>query len=195
MVIILIPPPHQIDFVSLRTRSPFRYFLTMLPFSLTILNVLSKVWLLFCTYPSSHKNVILEFFFVAKEIFWYVLYLSPHIVVIFIYSSWNLLNGLSTIWLLDTTKTLHSKLYEQHCTSILKDLMGRTVHSSPRWPQEKSRCARVRDPNCCCAQQCSKRSAASYRAMIWARTSELMCYWRRCGAISEIRVFGLCTVS
>ena len=96
MVIILIPPPHQIDFVSLRTRSPFRYFLTMLPFSLTVLNVLSKVWLLFCTYPSSHKNVILEFFFVAKEIFWYVLYLSPHIVVIFIYSLWNLLNGLST---------------------------------------------------------------------------------------------------
>ena len=94
MVIILIPPPHQIDFVSLRTRSPFRYFLTMLPFSLTILNVLSTIWL-FCLYPSSPKNGILDFFW-AKEIFWYVLYLSPHIVVIFIYSSWNLLNGLST---------------------------------------------------------------------------------------------------
>lgn len=90
MVIILIPPPHQIDFVSLRTRSPFRYFLTMLPFSLTILNVLSKIWLFFTL------KCYFRIFFVAKEIFWYVLYLSPHIVVIFIYSSWNLLNGLST---------------------------------------------------------------------------------------------------
>ena len=63
MVIILIPPPHQIDFVSLRTRSPFRYFLTMLPFSLTILNVLSKIWLFFTL------KCYFRIFFVAKEIF------------------------------------------------------------------------------------------------------------------------------
>ena len=63
MVIILIPPPHQIDFVSLRTRSPFRYFLTMLPFSLTILNVNNLAVL----YPSSPKNGILDFFFEQKK--------------------------------------------------------------------------------------------------------------------------------
>ena len=195
MVIILIPPPHQIDFVSLRTRSPFRYFLTMLPFSLTILNVLSKIWL-FCLYPSSPKNGILDFFFEQKK--FSDMFSISHLILLsfsFILRGicWMVFQHIWLILVLNTTiKTLHSKLYE-HCTSILKDLMGRTVLllvaalTSGKIAMRSS----SSNPNCVyrCSltQQCSKRSA-SYRAMmIWVWTSKLMCYWRRyCGAISEI---------
>ena len=81
------------------------------------------------------------------------------------------------IWLNTTIKTLHSKLYE-HCTSILKDLMGRTVLllvaalTSGKIAMRSS----SSNPNSLLAvtQQCSKRSA-SYRAMmIWVWTSKLM---------------------